>query len=360
MSISQLPEKLRIILWITVVSAAVGAVYAEFDVARHGLAHFAWYSAPRGALTGALIASILTSLEVYLLWDVAGSPLRRAPFPVHVAVKTLIYLIVIVSALSFSAWVFPAPNEGGVEGGDVLFSLAASFVFVFIMAVNKLLGQNVLLSFVTGRYHRPRLEERVLLFIDMEGSTGLAERLGPLAFHRLLNRFVTDLTDPIVAARGEIYSYVGDELIATWRLEQGIAQARCVTACFDAFDSLARKAHEYRREFGAAVNFRAGLHCGPLVTGEMGLVKTEIVFLGDTVNTAARIQDFCRQTGERVLASADLIDRLRLPPGVIKRSLGDLRLRGKGADLALYALTRAAEAGRPAETPPAARAREHA
>src|SRR5262249_48301139 len=79
---------------------------------------------------------------------------------------------------------------------------------------NKLLGQNVLLSFISGRYYRPRLEERVLLFIDMEGSTGLAERLGPLAFHRLLNRFVTDLTDPIVAARGEIYSYVGDELIA--------------------------------------------------------------------------------------------------------------------------------------------------
>ncbi len=182
MSITQVPEELRIVLWCTVVGAAIGAVYAEFDVARHGLAYFAWYSAPRGALTGALIAGILTSLEIYLLWA-AASPLRRAPFPVHVAVKTLIYLIVIVFALSFSAWAFPAPGwEGGIEGSDVLFSLAASFVFVFVMAVNKLLGQNVLLSFVTGRYHRPRLEERVLLFIDMEGSTGLAERLGPLAF----------------------------------------------------------------------------------------------------------------------------------------------------------------------------------
>src|SRR5271166_5319190 len=353
MSISPLPEKLRIILWITAISAAIGAVYAEFDVARHGLANFAWYSAPRGALTGALVASVLTSLEVYLLWTPLGSSLRRASFPVHVAVKTLIYLIVIVSALSFGAWAFPAPAQGGIEGSDVLFSLAASFVFVFVMAVNKLLGQNVLLSFVTGRYHRPRLEERILLFIDMEGSTGLAERLGPLVFHRLLNRFVADLTEAIVAARGEIYGYVGDELIATWKLEQGIAHARCVAACFDALDMLARKAPEYRREFGAAVNFRAGLHCGPLVTGEMGSVKTEIVFLGDTVNTAARIQDFCRQTDDRVLASADLIDRLELPPGVVKRSLGDLRLRGKGADLALYALSKTAA------TEPTARGAPH-
>ena len=71
------------------------------------------------------------------------------------------------------------------------------------------------------------------------------------------------------------------------------------------------------------------------------------MLLGDTVNTTARIQDLCRETGDRVLASADLIDRLpRLPPGIVKRPLGDLRLRGKGEDLALYALTRGAEAVR--------------
>jgi adenylate cyclase len=86
-----------------------------------------------------------------------------------------------------------------------------------------------------------------------------------------------------------------------------------------------------------------------VVTGEMGSVKKEIVFLGDTVNTAARIQDFCRETGDRVLASADLVDRLELPPGVDKRPLGDLRLRGKGANLALYALTKATQTARRAE-----------
>jgi adenylate cyclase len=245
----------------------------------------------------------------------------------------------------------------------VLFGLAVSFVFVFMLDVNSLLGQNVLLNFITGRYYAPRLESRVFLFIDMEGSTGLAERLGPLAFHRLVNQFVNDLTQPIVAARGEIHRYVGDELIATWKLEEGIAAGRCVKACFAGIDQLARRAPDYRREFGAAVTVRAGLHCGPVVTGEMGTVRKEIVFLGDTVNTAARIQELCRETGDRVLASANLIDRFALPPGIAKRSLGDLTLRGKGADLALYALTkRPLRAGRtrakdreiePEETPSA-------
>ena len=301
---------------------------------------FGIYGLARGALTGAVIAGILTSFDALVMNGPLGAPLRRTPFAVHVAVKTVIYLGVILFGLKFGSSLFPAPGESGIESGDVLFSLAAAFVFVFILDVNSLLGQNVLINFITGRYYAPRLESRVFLLIDMEGSTGLAERLGPLAFHRLVKRFIDDLTQPIVAARGEIHRYIGDELIATWKLEEGIADGRCVAACFAAIDQLARRAPDYRREFGAAVTVRAGLHCGPVVTGEMGSVKREIVFLGDTVNTAARIQELCRQTGDRVLASADLIDRLELPRGIAKRSLGDLRLRGKGADLALYALTK--------------------
>ena len=156
-----------------------------------------------------------------------------------------------------------------------------------------------------------------------------------------VKKLVADgIADPKRNIVGEIHSYVGDELIATWKLAEGVSHAHCVSACFAAMERLARLAPEYVREFGAAANFRAGLHCGPVVTGEMGSVKKEIVFLGDTVNTTARIQEMCRQTGDRVLASADLIDRLELPFGVAKRSLGGLRLRGKENDVALYALTR--------------------
>jgi adenylate cyclase len=340
---SRLPSKLPLIASYTVISAAIGAVYALIGADFEP--QFPLWAVWRGGFTGAVICSLLMSFEILILEQGAlGAALRRLPFLGHVAIKTLAYLAVILFGLKLGSRLFPAPEELGLRRQDVLFSLAMSFAFAFIFSVSRLLGQNVLLNFITGRYYWPRLEERILLFLDMEGSTGLAERLGPLAFHRLLNRFVTDLTAPIVAAQGEIYAYVGDELIATWRLDQGVAKGRCIAACFDALDMIARRGSEYRREFGAAVNFRAGLHCGPVVAGEMGSVKTEIVFLGDAVNTAARIQEFCRVTGDRVLASADLVDRLELPPGVAKRPLGDLRLRGKGAEVALYALTKTPDA----------------
>jgi adenylate cyclase len=340
MTFPRLPGPYRHILWATALAATLGAAYAEMHVWERGGHVLAVYGLTRGALTGAVIGSVLTSFDAFVLRGPLGAPLRHAPFSVHVAVRTGVYLIVILLALKVGVWVFPSPGERGIESPDVLFSLAAAFVFAFIQDVNSLLGQNVLINFITGRYYAPRVESRVFLFIDMEGSTGLAERLGPLAFHRLLNRFVLDLTRPIVAARGEIHRYVGDELIATWKLEEGTTDGRCVVACFAAIDQLARHAPDYRREFGVAVAVRAGLHCGPVVTGEMGSERKEIVFLGDTVNTTARIQELCRETGDRVLASADLVDRLELPPGIAKRSLGDLRLRGKGADLALYALTK--------------------
>jgi adenylate cyclase len=326
--------------WFTLLGAAVGAVYSQVTGVMHGSPPLSLGSAPRGALTGAAIAIVIISFELFILAEPLGARLRQAPFAMHVVAKTFLYLAIILVALTLGDWAY-ATRDHGIQPLDVLFSLIACFVFIFMFDMNRLLGQNVLLNFITGRYHQPRLEERVFLFIDMEGSTRFAERLGALAFHRLVNRFIIDLTAPIVAARGEIHRYVGDELIATWKLAEGIGDARCVRACFAAMDELARLAPSYQREFGIAVNFRAGLHCGPVVTGEMGSVKKEIVFLGDTVNTAARIQEFCRQTGDRVLASAELIDRLALPPGVAKRSLGDLRLRGKESDVALYALTSA-------------------
>lgn len=337
----RLPPPVKAILWFTLICAVVGAAYGHTLAVSDGRPLLGFGGVPRGVLTGVVIAGILFSLEQALAQP-AMAPLRGTPFLVHLAIKTVIYLIVILFGLVVGAWFFPAPAEVGVwlpiQRQDVLFSAAVILVIRFISDINHLLGQNVLLNFITGHYHRPRLEQRVFLFIDIEGSTALAERLGELAFHRLVNRFVVDITAPIVAAYGEIHRYVGDELIATWKLADGIAEARCVRACFDALDRLAALGPVYLRDFGTPIHCWAGLHCGPVVAGEMGSVKREIVFLGDTVNTAARIQEFCRQSGDRVLASAALADRLDLPPGIAKRPLGDLRLRGKESDIVLYAL----------------------
>ena len=158
------------------------------------------------------------------------------------------------------SWAGRGSGRGANSASGCAVLLRGSFSHKFIDDINHLLGQNVLLNFITGHYYRPRLEQRVFLFIDIEGSTTLAERLGEFAFHRLISHFVVDITEPIVAAYGEIHRYVGDELIATWKLADGIANAHCVRACFDAFDRLAALSPVYVRDFGTPVHCRAGLH----------------------------------------------------------------------------------------------------
>src|SRR6185437_11137631 len=99
--------------------------------------------------------------------------------------------------------------------------------------------------------------------------------------------FVSDLASAIVLLSGQVHKYVGDELIATWSPPVGLKDARCLRACFEAERRLARLGANYEREFGLQVEFRAALHCGPVVVGEMGTVKKEIALTGDTLNTTA-------------------------------------------------------------------------
>jgi adenylate cyclase len=330
----------RLILRFTLIGIAVGIIYAYFQapVSPEGQQ----IELIRGAVIGAIISSCVTVFEIIILRGSIGAPLRRAPFLALLLLKSVIYLAIIFFALSVGEFALPraADSPPVIRGETVLFGLTASIIILFVFDIARLLGPNVLVNFIIGRYYRPRIEERVFLFADMEASTQFAERLRPLDFHRLLNRFVSDLTEPIAASRGEIYKYMGDEVIATWKLADVVHDGRCITACIAAQEMLDQRAAEYEREFGARVNFRAGLHCGAVVTGEMGTVKKEIAFLGDTVNTGARIQEACRLTGHRLMASADLVDLIKLPPDVRTISLGQINLRGRDASIALYAIER--------------------
>ena len=177
------------------------------------------------------------------------------------------------------------------------------------------------------------------LFVDRCASTAIAERLGELRYLSLLNRFVGDASFAVAEAGGGIHKYVGDEVIATWHLAPGANPPACVGAVFAALDRIAAQGPAYQREFGVVPDFRAALHCGPVAVGELGSLRREIALIGDTMNTAARILEACRDTGNRVLASAALIERLAtLAPGVTRRGLGELPVRGKEHGLELDVL----------------------
>jgi hypothetical protein len=113
MTFPRLPGPFRHILWATALAAALGAAYSEMHVLQRGGRALAVYGLARGALTGAVIAGILTSFDAFVLNGPLGAPLRRTPFAAHVAVRTGIYLIVILLGLKHGEWVFPSPRRKG-------------------------------------------------------------------------------------------------------------------------------------------------------------------------------------------------------------------------------------------------------
>jgi adenylate cyclase len=330
---------MRLWLGFIAASALLSAVYGRAtDDAFAGTA--------QGALVGGLVSAILAGLEIFGARGAWAAPLRRLPFLPFFLLRTAIYLATILFGIAAGSWLISLLLRGSgeieVPRDTVFFALAISLVMNLVFAINRLLGQGVLWNFVAGRYRRPRVEERVLLFIDIEGSTRIAEQLGEVRYLDFLNRFYADIVGAVLLERGEIHKYVGDELIATWPLAAGLREARCVRACFGALAALGARAAAYEREFALRANFRAALHCGPVVRGELGTIKMEIALLGDTVNTAARIQQACRELGHRVLASGDLMARLAtLPHGIAARALGPVVLRGKESPIELYALSAA-------------------
>ena len=216
-----------------------------------------------------------------------------------------------------------------------VFALAIQFV----LQMNRMIGANVLGYFAAGVYHRPKAEERIFLFLDLEGSTQLAERLGSAGYFELLRRFVDDLTEPVLEAEGDIYQYAGDEIVITWPIETGARAANCVRCFFAIRAAVERGRSRYEHDFGAVPRFRGGLHGGTVTAGELGDLRQQIVFVGDILNTAARLEEYAKRMGLDLVASGALLDRLALPLGVEVKHCGDLAIRGKEARVAAYALS---------------------
>jgi adenylate cyclase len=203
-------------------------------------------------------------------------------------------------------------------------------------------------ALIFGRFDTPREEQRIVTFIDLVGSTGIAERLGSVRFYALLSDVFTRLSEVVAEFGGEVHRYVGDALIATWPVGTCEENARSIRALFACREALDAAGPELLRRHGCVPAFRASLHCGPLVAGAIGAFRGEVALVGDAMNTAARIEQACRATGHRLLVSRSLLLRSAMPADVVATSIGTRLLRGKAEGIELFALERcAAGANRP-------------
>jgi adenylate cyclase len=286
-----------------------------------------------GVTYGLLMCIAIGCVELFVLDGPMRVWLGGLSFTANLIVRSAIYAaIIVVIQLSQAGEIIaglPLDPSSQTFWFGFIYSAVVSVLLNLVFGIANIIGPRAFVNFITGRYHSPVEENRFVLFVDIAGSTGLAERLGGVGIHRFLDRTFRLLTVAVVDYRGEVLNYIGDEVIVTWRESSGAIECRPLR-CFTAMrDALAHASSQFEREFGAVPRIRGSLHFGPVIVGEIGDIKRAIVFNGDVMNTAARLEELSRNVDGGFLASRAAMERFNSAPPFAIRDLGRLPIRGR-------------------------------
>lgn len=221
---------------------------------------------------------------------------------------------------------------------SMLVWFVVTLITLFFLRVSEKYGPGVLQDIILGKYHKPVDEERIFMFLDIKSSTTIAEKIGHNSYFKLLNDFFADITDAIFYNKGEIYQYVGDEAVISWKLKNGISNNNCLNCFFEAKKEIEKLSSKYKEKFSIVPEFKAGIHVGTATVGEMGVMKKEIAFSGDVLNTTARIQNECNKYNADLLISEELLNKLEIGSTFVTTRIGEIELRGKQSKTVLFSI----------------------
>lgn len=180
-----------------------------------------------------------------------------------------------------------------------------------------------------------------ILFADLRGSTALAEKLPPEEVIAVMNAYLRVMARAVLDAGGIIDKFTGDGVLAIFGALGDPSQG-ALAAARAALDIRTRMAalNAARSARGEPVaRFGVGMHTGDVVLGAVGLPeRSDYTAIGDTVNTASRMEALTKEFRVDAVLSSDTADRLR-DDGVAVRSLGETVVRGKSGALEVFTLS---------------------
>ncbi len=287
-------------------------------------------------------------LELFILAGLRKKFLKL-PLLLAIFIKAFVYVLIInlFSGLVGLIWGFNQGlrmedfYESMLSKDQLILTIYTLIVYVlisFYIQINLLLGEGVLIKFLLGKYRKPTAEHRIFMFLDIKSSTTIAERLGLEKYYSLLNDFFHEISEPVRTTNAEIYQYVGDEVVFTWKTKEGLANYNCLKIFFKIQKNVLNNKKYYRDKYGEIPSFKAGLHFGEVISAQIGDIKREIVYNGDVLNTSARIQEQCNKFKRELLISGKLLNKLNIKNEYKSEKLDTVRLRGKDSSIEIFSL----------------------
>lgn len=218
----------------------------------------------------------------------------------------------------------------------ILYWIILFVVTQLLIELNEKYSPGVFMDILLGKYVEPKIETRIVMFMDLKDSTPIAEKLGSQKYFRFIREFIYQVSSALIEYGGRIYQYVGDEIVVSWLFSRENTR-KSIAALIQARRNLNRKTREFQRRYGVQPDFRVGIHTGVVTVGEIGVIKKDLAMSGDTMNTAARIRTCCSELDQRYIVSKDFIKHATLDESQLE-NLGMVELKGKTKEIELFAL----------------------
>ncbi len=331
-------------VFVLIAGAVVGALYG-YTLDQILARGWGISAIPRGAVRGMIVATVAVGLELWVSRSFIGRWQRSLTFRPGVVLRGLITTLILLVALSGTHLVLLRDKneylmwfQHGLPR-DFLLVVAMAFVVQFVMQARRLIGGRTLTYFLLGRYARPTHENRIFVLADIKGSTTITERLGDQKALELITGFFLDIDPAIKRHRGVIHNYVGDEIIMSWLDRGPDGNLRLIQCIDEIFQVVATRHAHYMARYGVAPSLRMGIAGGPVAVGECGWEKRQVVYIGDTINRAKRLQEACKAHDLSVILDAETARGITLPMGIGLAAVEETTLRGRAQTTQMLTLT---------------------
>jgi len=292
-----------------------------------------------GVMNAILVGTGVGLFEQFYVQSLRGRWMRNIHPLLSIGIYTIVVTILFILAVNIAHLLlhsfYPSPVPWRRLPFILPIFIAFSVIGIVIMRAVHFIGIDTLFHLMVGTYHRPVVEQKVLVFIDINNSTALAERLGALKIKSLVGKFLFDISKPITDHGGEIYLYKGDGLIAIWDWREAVRHDRILRALDAVFAAVRREQGAYMVQFGVVPVFRIGVHGGDVVVSEQGDTKRSIGIYGSTINIASRMEEAAKAHGVACAISGDVARALSDPADRI-HPIGFDKIKGISAEIPIF------------------------
>jgi len=290
-----------------------------------------------------LLSLLSAIIDTFVLKTLVGKRSLGQVILISALAQFLVIIFVIINASRFVIQIVfdanPRVKNSILDVPDIIYIIVLMLISVafarFILEIDRKLGKGNLWLYLIGRFYKPREEDRIFMFLDLKSSTTIAEKIGHYKFSQLIQDCFSDLS-VVERFDAQVYQYVGDEVVLTWPAAKGLKNKRFLKAFFAFQSKLRSKNKYYKKKYGIVPEFKAGVNMGMCTVTEVGELKREICYHGDTLNTAARIEALCNEYEAELMISESLYDEIK--NGLVYKfeETGQLELKGKVNKVRVY------------------------